>query len=601
MNNNSRRDFIIKLSSASAAIASGGILSACASDSAPMVNFNYGVASGDPALDGMVIWTCARYADTPLMNVGVPLRYELAIDNAFSSIVKSGDTTSTAATGFTVKVNISGLNPGVDYFYRFTSGVYKSGVGKTRTLPSLDAKQVKMAVFSCSLYPAGFFNAYAEAAKSDAQFAIHLGDYIYEYGSDPSKYGNTDVLNKTTSAAMGRVPLPANDIVSIDDYRTRYAQYRSDPNLQVLHASMPWITVWDDHEFANNAFMTGAENHDPKTQGDWNTRKNNAAQAYHEWLPNRNDPLDIANRFKIYRRFDFANILSLHMLDTRIEGRVQQYANYGTAVSVADYQPYITGLTTGSDVSRTMISSTQLDWLQKGFASSTAKWQVLGNQDIMAKIWWPASVLTSLGVVYFNPTPANQAAFSQTITDYLTAKMTKALGGTLTATQTGLLDPTLNPKLPYNLDAWDGYPLNRELIFQSIQALNKPLVALSGDSHNAWFSQLTTLKGQKVGVEFAATSVTAPGFEAAGLSTMGPALDGSINSKQWIDGNGKNYGLIDDLNYIETKSKGYLMMTFTLDSAKGEYIYLDTVVSNAYKSTVGKTITVTPDLKASYS
>ena len=159
MNNNSRRDFIIKLSSASAAIASGGILSACASDSAPMVNFNYGVASGDPALDGMVIWTCARYADTPLMNVGVPLRYELATDNAFSSIVKSGDTTSTAATGFTVKVNISGLNPGVDYFYRFTSGVYKSGVGKTRTLPSLDAKQVKMAVFSCSLYPAGFFNA----------------------------------------------------------------------------------------------------------------------------------------------------------------------------------------------------------------------------------------------------------------------------------------------------------------------------------------------------------------------------------------------------------------------------------------------------------
>ena len=143
--------------------------------------------------------------------------------------------------------------------------------------------------------------------------------------------------------------------------------------------------------------------------------------------------------------------------------------------------------------------------------------------------------------------------------------------------------------------------MNRELIFQSIQALNKPLVALSGDSHNAWFSQLTTLKGQKVGVEFAATSVTAPGFEAAGLSTMGPALDGSINSKQWIDGNGKNYGLIDDLNYIETKSKGYLMMTFTLDSAKGEYIYLDTIVSNAYKSTVGKTITVTPDLKATYN
>ena len=601
MQNNSRRDFIIKLSSVSATLASGGILSACGSDSDPMVNFNYGVASGDPSLDGMVLWTYARYADASLMNNSVPLKYELATDNAFTNVVKSGDANATSATGFTVKINLSGLKPGAEYFYRFTSGFFKSGVGKTRTLPSMDAKQVKLAIFSCTLYSAGFFNAYAEAAKSDAQFAIHLGDYIYEYGSEPSKYGNTDLLNKTSASAMSRVALPANDIVSLDDYRTRYAQYRSDPNLQVLHASMPWITVWDDHEFANNAFMTGAENHNPKTQGDWTTRKNNAAQAYHEWLPNRNDPLDATNRFKIYRRFDFANILSLHMLDTRIEGRVQQYANYGTAVSVADYQPYIAGLTSGSDINRTMISPAQLDWLQKGFAASTAKWQVLGNQDIMAKIWWPANVLTSLGAVYFNPSAANQAAFSQSVTDYLTAKMTLASGGSLTATQTALLDLTSNPKLPYNLDAWDGYPLNRELVLQSIQALNKPLIALSGDSHNAWFAQLTTLKGQKVGVEFAGSSVTSPGFESLGLASIAPALDGSINSKQWIDGNGKNFGMIDDLNFIDTKSRGYLMMTFTLDNVKGEYIYLDTVVSTTYKSSIGKTITVTPDLKATYS
>jgi len=598
---NSRRDFIIKLSSVSATLASGGILSACGSDASPMVNFNYGVASGDPALDGMVLWTYARYADTGLMNNTVPLKYEVATDNAFTNLIKSGDLSSSSATGFTVKVNVSGLKAGTDYFYRFTSGAFRDGVGKTRTLPRWNATQVKMAVFSCTLYSAGYFNAYAEAAKSDAQFAIHLGDYIYEYGSDPSKFGNTDLLNKTSAAAMGRVATPSNDIVSLDDYRTRYAQYRTDPNLQVLHASMPWITVWDDHEFANNAFMTGAENHDPKTQGDWSVRKNNAAQAYHEWLPNRNDPLDVANRFKIYRRFDFANILSLHMLDTRIEGRVQQYANYGTATSVADYQPYITGLTTGSDVSRTMISPTQLDWLQKGLASSTAKWQVLGNQDIMAKIWWPASVLTTLGAVAFNPTLANQAAFSQSITDYLTAKMTAALGGTLNAQQTALLNTSVNPKLPYNLDSWDGYPLNRELVLQSIQALNKPLVTLSGDSHNAWFSQLTTLKGQKVGVEFAGSSVTSPGFESLGLGSIAPALDGSINSKQWLDGNGKNYGLIDDLNYIDTKSRGFLMMTFTQDAVKGEYIFLDTVVSNTYKATVGKTITVTPDLKATYN
>ncbi len=598
---NSRRDFIIKLSSVSATLASGGILSACGIASSPMVNFNYGIASGDPSLDGMVLWTCARFADASIMNNAVPVKYEVATENTFTNIVKTGDLTSTAATGFTVKVNVSGLKSGTDYFYRFSSGAFRSGVGKTRTLPSLNASQVKLAVFSCTLYSAGYFNAYAEAAKSDAQFAIHLGDYIYEYGAEPSKFGNTDLLNKTSATAMGRVVSPASDIVSLDDYRTRYAQYRTDPNLQVLHASMPWITVWDDHEFANNAFMTGAENHDPKTQGDWTTRKNNAAQAYHEWLPNRNDPLDVANRFKIYRRFDFANILSLHMLDTRIEGRVQQYANYGTATSVADYQPYITGLTTGSDASRTMISATQLDWLQKGLASSSAKWQVLGNQDIMAKIWWPASVLASLGAVAFNPSLANQAAFAQSMTNYLTAKMTLALGGSLTPDQSGLLDANTNPKLPYNLDAWDGYPLNREVILQSALTLNKPLVTLSGDSHNAWFAQLTTLKGQKAGVEFAGSSVTSPGFESLGLGSIAPALDGSVNSKQWLDGNGKNYGLIDDLNYIDTKSRGFLMMTFTQETVKGEYIYLDTVVSSNYKATVGKTITVTPDMKATYS
>ena len=601
MSNPSRRDFIIKVSTISATIASGGALSACGSSSSPMVNFNYGVASGDPSLDGIVLWTHAKYADLSLANNPVPLKYEVATDNGFNNVVKSGTTTSNPALGFTVKVTVSGLNAGSDYFYRFSSDVYRSGVGKTRTMPSADAKQVKLAVFSCTLYSAGFFNAYAEAAKSDAQFAVHLGDYIYEYGSDPTKFGNTNLLGGYSAASIGRVATPANDIVSLDDYRTRYAQYRSDPNLQILHASMPWITVWDDHEFANNSFMTGAENHDPKTQGDWTVRKNNAAQAYHEWLPNRNDPLDVANRFKIYRRFDFANILSLHMLDTRIEGRVQQYANFGTATSVADYQPYITGLLTGSDVSRTMISATQLDWLQKGFASSSAKWQVLGNQDIMAKIWWPASILTPLGSAYVNPSAANLASFSKAVTDYLTAKMTAAQGGTLTAAQSALLDPSMNPKLPYNLDSWDGYPLNRELVLQSIQALNKPLIALSGDSHNAWFSQLTTLKGQKVGVEFAGSSVTSPGFESLGLSSIASALDGSVNSKQWSDGNGKNYGIIDDLNYMDAKSRGYLMMTFTLDSVKGEYVYLDTVASSTYKASVGKTITVTPDLKASYA
>jgi alkaline phosphatase D len=236
------------------------------------------------------------------------------------------------------------------------------------------------------------------------------------------------------------------------------------------------------------------------------------------------------------------------------------------------------------DASRKMVSTTQQSWLASGMAASTATWQFLGNQDIMARMWFPASILQAQAAAASNP-----AGVSAAISAYLTAKATRAAGAPLTATQTALLSASSNPRLPYNLDSWDGYPVQRETILQTAKAQGKKLVALSGDSHNAWCANLTTLAGEKVGVEFATSSVTAPGFESAGLGALASSLDGSALGANAV---GAGLGLIDDLLYTDTIRRGYLMVTVTAAAVKGEFVFMSTVKSTTYSASVGKTITV---------
>jgi alkaline phosphatase D len=572
---NSRRKFMIN-TTATAAAAVTVSLAGCSSSSSsagPAPKFAFGVASGDPLADRVILWTHAKATDS---NATIPLTWQVATDAAFINIVASGRVDATESNGFTAKVDATGLNAGTDYFYRFIGDQNTfSPAGITRTLPAASATSVKFAVFSCSLYSEGFFNAYDAAAKSDAQFALHLGDYIYEYGAGVNQYGNTN------AAALGRVAVPATDIVSLADYRARYAQYRSDPNLQAVHAKMPFITVWDDHEFANNAYVGGAENHKAATQGDWNQRKAIASKAYHEWLPIRTP--DPANLLKIYRSFDFGNLFSLHMLDTRIEGRDQQYDSFGDADGgigryITAITPNAGGVTT--DSARKMISSTQQTWLASQMNASRATWQIVGNQDIMAKMWIPFSVAQ-----YFGGATANPTLGAAAIQTYLAAKAKRAAAGaaTLNANEAALLNPSQNPRLPFNLDSWDGYPSQREAILQTVKAQGKKLVVLSGDSHNGWFTSLTTLSGERVGFEYAGASVTSTGFESAGLGGLASSLDGSALVPQL--GNaaiGAGLGLIDDLNYSDTIRRGYLIMTVTPTAVKGEYVYVSTVKTTAY-------------------
>ncbi len=541
-----RRDFLIKVSSISAVLSTGGILSACGGNESPMVNFDFGVASGDPLSDSVILWTHAKYQD---LSDAVPLTWQVASDLEFTKIVVFGTGQASADSGYTFKVDAKGLLPNQTYFYRFTAGKHISPIGKTKTLPTGSVNEVKLAVLSCSNYPAGFFNVYSEVAKSDVDLAIHLGDYIYEYAA--TGYASEK------AASLGRTSVPANEILTLSDYRMRHAQYKSDADSKQFHASKPLIAVWDDHEFANDAYKDGAENHTTATEGSFAARKAAAMQAYHEWMPIRTG----ADKSKIYRSFNFGNLISLHMLDTRSVGRDQQ-------VDIADLvnpAKQATALATLSSPSRQLLGVEQVQWLQTQMASSTATWQILGQQVLMARIEFPLTILQAL-----NPSDTSaqaQIAGQKAITDYLTAKAKQAQSYPLTAIESALLS---QPKLGYNLDAWDGYPAAREIVLATAAQLKKRLLVLAGDTHNAWHSDLTLMSGQKVGEEFATSSVSSPGLEA--YLSLPPAQVKAIFE-----------GVVKDLKWMDSSRRGYLKLTVNANQVQGEWFFIDTITSKSYK------------------
>jgi len=519
------------------------------------IEFDFGVASGDPLGDRVILWTHARRRRTQLP---VVMRWEVALDARFRRVVSSGWAVASAQTGHTAKVDAKGLRPGQTYYYRFRTLLDVSPVGITRTLPASGVKEVKLAVFSCSNYPAGYFHAYSEAVRAGAQYAVHLGDYIYEYAADG--YASED------AAALGRVSQPANELLTLDDYRRRYAQYRSDPDLKQLHAHLPMIAIWDDHEIANDAWTDGAENHTEGEEGPFAQRVAAALKAYHEWMPIRTP--DEAAPERVYRSFDFGDLLSLHMLETRLVGR-EKPIDITALVNPETAPEAVAALISPT---RQMLGTEQMDWLQRRFIRSDATWQVLGQQVLMARMEFPASILVALNPA--NTSPEAIAAGAKAVQDYLTAKAIAATNpSALTPVQQALLDPQLNPRLGYNLDAWDGYPAARELLLGTAAALGKRVVSLAGDTHNAWYSELRLRDGTLVGEEFATPGVSSPGLEEA-LSALPPAQTTSIFR-----------GVIDTLKYCDTYRRGFLLMRFTPQAARGDWYFLDTVKSRTYTVT----------------
>ena len=366
-----------------AAFGSGaGIGMAPLAGAAPVVKsavFRHGVASGDPTADGAVIWTRAT---VPAGRSGdVPLTWFVA-QSASGKAMKSGKVVAMASADNTAKVDVTGLSPATEYWYWFRSEDGKTTPkGRFRTLPVGKTDKLVIALATCQLYPGGFFNAYEDMAGLERLDAVvHLGDYIYEYGADG--YG------AATGKQTGRLPDPAHEIITLDDYRRRHAQVKADPQMQMAHARAAFICVWDDHEVANDSWIGGAENHDPSREGDWRARKAAALQAYFEWMPIR-APRQGGDPAAIYRSFEFGDLATLAMVETRLLARSQQIAAKGAAPELAEVEAM---LAARQDPSRELLGAEQIQWLEGVLAGSVKAgkpWQLLGNQVVMARVPGP--------------------------------------------------------------------------------------------------------------------------------------------------------------------------------------------------------------------
>jgi alkaline phosphatase D len=525
--------------------------------------FNEGVASFDPAQDKVILWT--RYTPATQETGNPTILLDVSKDKDFAALVVSQSVQVDSNSDNTVHVDVSNLTSNTKYYYRFRSETTEavSVTGETKTLPAAgQASEVKMAVVSCANFQAGLFNVYGAVAESDADFVVHLGDYIYEY--EAGGYGSSAL---TTS--LKREHKPAGEIIKTEDYRERYRQYRSDEQLQKAHQLKPFICVWDDHELANDAYKDGAKNHQPN-EGDYNTRKMSAIQVWHEYLPAR-----VTDNAKIYRNFEIAGLVNLIMLDTRIIGRDKQ-------ISYTDYVTQ-TGLNANAFLAawqnpqRTILGQEQKGWLGSKLAASTAKWQVLGNQVLMGKMYIPVELILMVAQIYQGSVDAVLLAQFNTLLRQLVVIKTRVLQNdpTLTAAERARVENVL----PFNLDSWDGYPAEREAVYAA--AKGKKLVSIAGDSHNAWYSDLSDVTGRKAGTEFATSSVTSPGFEA--IFGSDPVAIAGFEQAITL--------LINDLNYLDASKKGYVMATFTGTEAKSEWKYVSTLAVKITATVTEKTVT----------
>ena len=517
--------------------------------------FRHGVASGDPLSDRVILWTRVTTRRS-----SEKVSVEVATDDRFADVVHTSELTATAATDYTVKTDVLGLSPATVYYYRFRAGGETSMTGRTKTLPTGDVSRVTLAVLSCAHYQQGHFNVYGHAARRtdvDIDAVVFLGDYIYEYGSI---CGDDACFGTENARRIGRTLPPGNDkeTVTLDDYRRRYALYHTDTRLQELHARYPFIAVWDDHETANDAYSEGALNHN-EGEGSFEERKAAAVRAYLEWLPvreNRDNPV------AINRSFAFGNLVNLIMLETRLLARSRQldYRNYITLPDKFDDARFRTDI---SSTDRTMMGAEQLAWLQAQLAGSNAVWQALGNQVLMGRMTIPAELVFDLG----RPQPEIAGKIAE-----LTAIKLKVLQGAATPEETDRVVAVL----PYRLDAWDGYPVEREAVLQTANRLDKNLVVLSGDTHNGWANNLKDVNGNQVGVEFATPGVSSGGLEYT--LRLQEAQSRAFAQALPV--------LVDDLVYANTHDRGYMLVTFTPERADARWTYVNTVELSRFEELV---------------
>ncbi|MFC4373603.1 alkaline phosphatase D family protein [Nocardia halotolerans] len=494
--------------------AAAAVLLSTATAHADGAVFRHGVASGDPLPGAVILWTRVSVAAdaTPGSGLGAPttVRWEIATDDSFASIAATGTVTAGPDTDHTVKIDATGLSAGTDYCYRFTALGETSPVGRTRTAAAPDSavERLRLGLVSCANWEAGWFGAYRHlAARSDLDAIVHLGDYLYEYGRGEYVGRNGAV----------RAHDPAHDIVTLADYRIRHGQYKTDPDLMALHAALPFICTWDDHESADNSWRDGAENHDPATEGPWADRRAASAKAYLEWMPVRETRTDGA--VQIYRRLRFGTLAELSMLDLR--SYRDEEVGPGASWRHAD------------DPARTITGRAQMDWLTAGLVSSPVQWKLVGNPVMIAPLVFP---------------PLESAT-----TQAITAALGIPQGG-----------------ITVNGDQWDGYTADRRAVFGTIAEHRiGDVVFLTGDIHTSWAADLPLDAanypgGPTVGAEFVVPSVTSA---SVGDVLKAPPRTASVAAEEAIKSANHH------LRYVELDSHGFGVLEVNPHQTQMDWFY----------------------------
>ena len=491
--------------------------------------FTHGVASGDPLLDGVVLWTRFVGSDGAIA-------WEVAEDENFARVAQRGEARASAANDYCVKVDARSLAPGWRYFYRFLAASGPSLTGQTSTAPADGGDSLTVALVSCANYGFGYFHAYRHiAARADIDLVLHAGDYIYEYGEDE--------YPRSRDAVPGRAFDPAHEIVTLSDYYARYAAYHTDPDLLELRRLKPIACVWDDHEFANQATTGGAQNHQ-QSEGAYAGRVAAASKAYFDWMPIRRPD----SGARLYRHLDWGGLARILLLDTRIVGRQRQLDyrsalglpllrdNARAAAAVEDFRR-----TQLNDPNRSMMGAEQEAWFADTLAQSRQRgqtWQIVTQQVVIG-----AQIVGEGASAMVAPeTHANTRRF---------VEAGERLG---------------RFGMPWNLDAWDGYPAARARFLQACAANASNAVVLGGDSHNCWLNNLAAGSGNRLAaIEFAGGSVTSPGIERA--------LSGATPGQREIMMRAAN----PSLAWCDITHRGYATLRFTRESCNAEWVALNDV------------------------
>ncbi|WCN00837.1 alkaline phosphatase D family protein [Streptomyces sp. M92] len=459
--------------------------------------FLHGVASGDPLPDGVLLWTRVTPVPGAVPGSGTgpdtEVSWVVAEDKDFTNVVAKGSVTATAASDHTVKADVRGLAPATDYWFRFSAGPTDSPAARTRTAPAAGAAVpgLRFGVVSCANWEAGHFSSYRHlAARGDLDAWLHLGDYIYEYGT--GEYGTRDTVVRPHA--------PAHEILSLADYRVRHGRYKTDPDLQALHAAAPVVAIWDDHEIANDTWSGGAENHTEGAEGAWAARRAAAKQAYFEWMPVRP-----AIAGTTYRKLRFGKLADLSLLDLR-SFRSQQVALGNGEVD---------------DPDRSITGRAQMDWLKSSLAASDTTWRLVGNPVMISPF--------AIGSI-----PA-----------WLLKPLAELLG---------------LPKegLALNTDQWDGYTDDRRELLAHLRAnAVRNTVFLTGDIHMSWANDVphnaaTYPLSASAATEFVVTSVTSDNLddivkvpEGTVSAIAAPVIRAANRHVHWVDTDRHGYGVLD--------------------------------------------------------